>query len=171
MLYAAGVSIGEATSRDGLTWTRVDGDPSTPVMDPILSPSPAVSPAAVDAGDAPFDMGQVADPCLLPRVDPAGKLQVRVLYTGYEEAPGPSGRASAVGFAARYGESGTLERSGGPVYAVGKHEGGPALFEWSEGALLYVNEDSPTPVYPEIAAAVAPVQLVLGAPSGYASSP
>jgi hypothetical protein len=172
MLYAAGVSIGEATSADGLTWTRVDGDPSTPSLDPVLSPSPPASAAAIDAGTAPFDTGQVADPCLLPRVDPAGALQVRVLYTGYATPPGPAVQASAIGFAARYGDAGALAKSGSPVYSVGKHEAAPALFEWSEGSLLYVHEDSSiTPVYPAIAGAVFPVTLTLPHPSGYASSP
>ena len=40
MLYAAGVSIGEATSADGYAWTRVDGDPATTELDPVLEPSP-----------------------------------------------------------------------------------------------------------------------------------
>ena len=54
----------------------------------------------------------------------------------------------------------------------GKHEGGPALFEWSEGALLFVHQDSTiTPIYSEIAAAVAPVTLVLPLPGGYPGGP
>jgi hypothetical protein len=172
MFYAAGVSIGEATSTDGLTWARADGDPSTPELDPIFWPSPPASAQAIDAGDAPFDTGQVADPCLLPRLDPAGNVQVRVLYTGYAAPSGPGPRASAIGFAARYGDSGPLERSGSPVYAVGKHEAGPALFEWSQGSLLYVHQDSTvTPIYTEIAAAVFPVSLVLAQPTGYPSGP
>ena len=172
MLYAAGVAIGEATSSDGMTWTRSDGDASTPELDPVFWPSPPASAAAIDAGEAPFDTGQVADPCLLPRLDPAGKTQVRVLYTGYAAPPGPGARSSSIGFAARYGDSGPLTRNGSPVYAVGKHEGGPALFEWSEGSLLYVHQDSAvTPPYSAIAAAVAPVSLVLPLPSGYPSGP
>jgi hypothetical protein len=171
MLYAAGVSIGEATSSDGYTWTRADGDPSTTALDPVLAPSPAAPPESVDAGLAPFDTGQVAGPCLVPRLDPAGRLQVRVLYTGYAAAPGPATRASAIGFAARYGDTGLLERSGSPVYAVGKHEAAPALLEWSEGSLLYVQEDSfTTPAYAAIAAAIAPVALTLPHPTGYAAS-
>jgi hypothetical protein len=164
MLYAAGVSIGEAVSSDGYVWQRVGA--------PVFSPSPSASAAAIDAGEAPFDTGQVADPCLLPRVDPAGKLQVRVLYTGYDAASGSPVRASAIGFAARYGESGPLVRSGSPVYKVGKHEAAPALFEWSEGALLMVQEDSTgsAPVA-AIAAAVAPVTLVLSHPTAYATGP
>ena len=172
MLYAAGVSIGEATSADGITWSRVDGDPSTPALDPVLSPAPPGSPDAVDAGEAPFDTGQVSDPCLLPRVDPAGNTQVRVLYTGYAAAPGAAVRASAIGFAARYGDAGSLVRSGSPVYSVGEHEAAPALFEWSEGSLLYVHQDSVgTPTYSAIAAGVFPVTLALPHPSGYATSP
>jgi hypothetical protein len=172
MLYAAGVSIGEATSSDGSTWTRADADLTTPEIDPALAPSPPASAAAVDAGLAPFDTGQVADPCLLPRLDPAGKTQVRVLYTGYASLPASGARSSSIGFAARYGASGPLVRSESPVYAVGKHEGGPALLEWMGGSLLYVHQDSATkPPYSAIAAAVAPVSLVLPPPGGYPSGP
>ena len=58
------------------------------------------------------------------------------------------------------------------MYAVGKHEAAPALFEWTGGALLYVHQDSKsTPPYPEIAAAVGPEGVTLAAPTGYATSP
>ena len=164
MLYAAGAAIGEATSADGYVWIRASG--------PVLAPSPAPSPDAIDAGGWPFDTGQVGGPCLLPRLDPAGKTQVRVLYTGYDGPPGAAARTSSIGFAARYGGAGALERSGTPVYKVGKHEAAPALFEWSEGALLYVSQDSSlNPPYAAIAAAVAPVMLLLPHPVGYATSP
>jgi hypothetical protein len=172
MLYAAGDSIGEATSADGYTWTRVDGDPSTPALDPVLAPSPFAGPVPDDASGLPFDTGQVTDPCLLPRVAASGRLLVRVLYTGYQGPPGATGRASAIGYAARYGDAGALVRNGSPVYSVGKHEAAPALFEWSEGSLLYVSQDSSTtPVYPEIAAGVFPATLTLPTPKTYATSP
>ena len=74
MFYAAGVSIGEATSSDGATWTRVGGNP-------VFSPAPPATAAEIDAGTGAFDTGQVADPCLLPRLDPAGKVrQIPISY-------------------------------------------------------------------------------------------
>jgi hypothetical protein len=167
-LYAAGSSIGEATSADGVTFTRVDGDPTTPALDPILSPR-----RGGPAGDAPaFDSGQVADPCIAPRYTPAGRLQIRVLYTGYDGPPGAEGRSSAIGLAARYGLAGPLERAASEVYAVGKHEAAPGFFEWSTGAMLYVQEDSTAkPLYAAIAAAVSPADGLLPKPTGAASSP
>jgi hypothetical protein len=163
MLYGAGQSIGEATSPDGTSWTRVDGEPSTPVLDPVLSPG------------ATFDAGQVDDPLLLPRVTPVGRLQVRVLYTGYDGPPGAASRSSAVGFAARYGSSGPLSRQALSVYGGSAHEAAPALFEGAIGSILYVQEDEtaldPTRPYAAIAAAFAPESEVLPAPGAFATGP
>ncbi len=174
MFYAAANSIGEATSPDGITWTRADADPSTPAtIDPVFSPFPFdVSTLAGDASP-PFDSGQVADPFVSPRTTAAGRVQVRVLYTGYDALPGAKTRASAIGFAARYGDSGPLVRSVTPVYSVGKHEAGPTLFDWSVGTMLYVGQDgsTTTPVYSAIAAAIAPASITLDMPKTYAAGP
>jgi hypothetical protein len=104
----------------------------------------------------------------------AGRIQVRVLYTGLDGAPGSSmTRASAIGFAARYGDSGPLVRQTTPVLSLGRHEAAPALFEWAGNSMLYVqmDETSIMPPYPAIGAAFAPAQLTLSAPSSYAASP
>jgi hypothetical protein len=163
MLYGAGRSIGEATSPDGTSWTRVDGDPSTPALDPVLSPGAA------------FDAGQVDDPLLLPRVTPAGRPQVRVLYTGYNAPPGAASRSSAVGFAARYGSSGPLSRQEMSVYGGSAHEAAPALFESAIGSILYVHQDEtsldPTSPYAAIGAAFAPASDVLPAAGAFPRSP
>ena len=176
MFYAAGVSIGEATSSDGVTWTRADGDP----IDPGDRSGPSGR-APFDAEHArarrspPFDIGQVTDPCLLPRryrrredasAGPGALHRVRGPTGGRVPPERDRLRRALRRLGAAPG------RNGSPVYAVGKHEAAPALFEWSEGALLYVHQDSSiTPPYPAIAAAVAPVTLVLPYPSGYAGSP
>jgi hypothetical protein len=166
MLYAAGVAIAEATSADGVTWTR---------RGIVLAPAPPVDPAALVPGEKPpFDSGQVTDPCLVPRITPAGRLHVRVLYTGYDAAPGAAARASAIGFAARFGDDGALERQPLPVYAVGKHEAAPALFAWGGAAFLYVHQDraaTPSDVYPAVAAALAPATLSLAPPASFAGAP
>jgi hypothetical protein len=169
MFYGAGVAIGEATSADGMTWTRVDGNP-------VLSPSPTVDPATLGPGEVPpFDEGQVDDPVVAPRTTVDGRLQVRVLYTGYGEPPGTKGRASAIGFAGRYGDAGPLSSQPAPVYTVSLHENAPAFFEWSGGSLLYVGEDdtslSATATFPAIAAGFAPASSTLPPPLPFPATP
>jgi hypothetical protein len=173
MLYGAGDSIGEATSSDGQTWTRV-------ASNPVLSPSPTVDPSTLAPGvQPPFDEGRVDHPVMSPQTDIDGRLQVRVLYAGYGPAPGADAGtslpASAIGLAGRYGTSGPLSRQAVPVYTVGLHEAAPAFFEYSGGSLLYVQEDNPalseTMPYTAIAAAYAPADGSLPPPMAYPSSP
>jgi hypothetical protein len=164
MLYAAGGAIGEAESADGLTWRRLGPAP-------ILVPSAEPDPSSLGPGEKPpFDTARVTDPCLAPRITAAGRLHVRVLYTGID----PSGQ-SAIGFAARYGDRGPLSRQVAAVYAVGKRESGPALLEWAEGSLLYAQQDHPGGLggapYPAIAAAFAPANLKLAAALTFADGP
>jgi hypothetical protein len=165
MMFAQGDSIYEATSADGLVWQRVDADPSTPVMDPVLGPAPS------NTELPPFDTLRVADPCFSPRVTAAGRLQARLLYTGYSEAEG--GVTSAIGFAARYGSSGALVRADGPVYSVSKNESSPALFPLTNLSYLYVEQDAPSSEgqYRLIAGAVAPPSITLPLPGTYPPSP
>jgi hypothetical protein len=170
MMYSAGVSIGEATSLDGITFTRVDGDPSTPGLDPVFSPLGG-APAAPDAASGPFDTGQVADPCVLPYVSPAGRLVVRVLYTGYDGPPSDAARSSAIGLAARFGTTGRLVRQPLPVFSVMVHEAAPTYFRWSAGEMLYVHAEPVTSSYTSIVAGVAPATLTLSTPTTFASSP
>jgi hypothetical protein len=180
MMYSAGTSIGEATSTDGLHFTRVDADPTTPALDPVLSPLPGPEVTASDAGgdggtSGPFDTGQVSDPCIVPAITPAGRLDVRVLYTGYDGPPSAASRRSAIGLAARYGTSGPLVRQPNVVFSLDAHEAAPSYFAWSLGEMLYVHANSggglgSTP-YPAIAAGFAPAEVMLAAPTGYAPSP
>jgi len=160
MLYASGNDIGEATSSDGMTWKRVDADPSTPALDPVLSPSAVVDPKTLPEGEhPPFDEGAVDDPLLAPRIDPTGQLQVRVFYAGYDQPLGAKTRTAAIGFAGRYGDNGPLSRQALPVYtAPGSSASGPTLFEWSGPALLYTSQldISVMPSFYAIAAAYDP---------------
>lgn len=156
MLLAQGDSLYEATSADGLTW-------QPPTTAPVLAPR-------VGAG---FDSVRVADPYLAPRITPAGRLQLRVLYTGYAPTDG-GGVTAAIGFAARYGTAGALSRASGPVYSVSKNERAPTLYFPGDGStLLYVDQDSQDGTYRAIAAAVSPPTLVLSpsSPNNYPSSP
>jgi hypothetical protein len=185
MMYSAGLSIGEATSTDGLHFARVDADPKTAAIDPVLSPLPAPPGSLVvgDGGDAgndggvsvPFDIGQVSDPCIVAAVTPAGRLDIRVLYTGYDGLPTSPGRHSAIGLAARYGTSGPLVRQPDVVFSIDLHEAAPTYFAWSLGEMLYVHANSGgglgSAPYPAIAAGFAPAEVMLSTPTGYASSP
>jgi hypothetical protein len=173
MLYTSGASIGEAVSDDDVHWARLDADPATPGIDPVLGPSAPSS--ALAAGQRPrFDTVSVTDPCLAPRVTETGQLVVRVLYTGYAAPPGDPTRRGVVGFAARYGDHGPLVRQPVPVYSTTEGAAAPALFEWAGGSMLYVQQnravDART-VVPAIAAGVAPVENHLGEPGPYADGP
>ena len=167
MLYTAGNDIGEATSADGVHWTRVG--------DPILVPSPVVDPKTLPEGvNPPFDEGAVDDPQLAPRIDETGRLVVRVFYTGYDKPVGSASRTGSIGFAGRYGDTGALSRQPAPAYtAPGATVAGPALFDWNGTPLLYVSQldIAGTPTFLAIAAAYDPSTGSPGMPGSFATSP
>ncbi|MDB4934931.1 MAG: hypothetical protein JWP87_1903 [Labilithrix sp.] len=170
MLYAAGSAIGEAESIDGVHFVRVDPDPSTPAIEPILAPAPPAAPGSLLPNERPpFDTARVGDPCAVLRTTPAGRLHVRVLYTGADAAG-----VTAVGFAARYGETGPLSRQTAPVYSVSAKESAPALLELPSGSYLYVQQDrrvDASLTYTAIAGAFAPGSVKLAAPAPFPESP
>jgi len=161
MLVSDGTSIFEAESADGVAWTRLDADKTTAELDPVLAPP------AGQAGDAaaPFDVRGVTDPCLAPRVTAAGRLQFRVLYTGLGEG------SSAIGFAARYGDSGPLVRAASPVFSVTTTQSAPAFFEVGGLTLMFVQDTRKGAAYPALVGALAPATLSLQAPVAYADTP
>lgn len=164
MLYAAGVAIGEAESEDGVHFTRLG-------REPVLVPSAEPAPGSLLPNEKPpFDRAAVGDPCAVPRVTPAGRFHLRVLYTGTD----PSG-ATTIGFAGRYDESGPLVRQPLPVYAVNAKEAGPAFVETGEGTFLYVQQErrasgSGDP-YLAIAAGFGPANVDLGPAAEFPSEP
>ena len=170
MLYAAGVSIGEAESVDGVRFQRVDPDPTTPVLEPVLQPAaPAEAGSLLPNERGPFDTALVGDPCVVTRVTPDSRFHVRVLYTGIA-ATG----ASAIGFAGRYGDTGLLVRNVAPVYSVGAKEAAPALLEVPGGSYLYVQQNRRVDerlTYTAIAAAFAPGSVKLRTPLPFPDSP
>ena len=138
LFYAAGGFLGEAVSPPGAPprFTRTDPVPATPGLDPVLSPSPPVEPSSLAPGEKPpFDESGLGDPCVVPRLTPAGRVHIRVLYTGLG-----AGGKTAIGFAARYGHSGPLARQATPVYAAKGKERSPALLDLGERAFLYFTE-------------------------------
>lgn len=162
MMYTSGRALSEASSVDGVHWIK---------RGVVLEPAEPIGPSSLLPGEKPpFDTARVADPFIALRVTPAGRLHVRVLYTGYA-ADG----ASAIGFAARYGAEGALSRNPAPVYAVGRREAAPALFAWEDSAMLFVQQDVSVgrgeAPYPAIAAALGPATGALEKPETYASEP
>lgn len=138
MLFTTASGLEEARSLDGVTWTR--------------RPGPVLTPSGLD-----FDAAAVADPAVATRVTPAGRFHVRVLYTG-TSASG----ATAIGFAARYGEDGPLTRNPQPAFPSGREPAYAPPF-------LYVTETRAG--YPAIAAAIEPLDATLGAPADYPPTP
>ena len=170
MFYASGSSIGEAESTDGLRFTRVDPDPSTAIIEPVLGPaSPAAPGSLLPNEKPPFDTARVDDPCASVRSTAAGRLQIRVLYTGVDVTG-----ASAIGFAGRFGETGRLVRQAAPVYSVGAKESAPALFEIGDASYLYVQQERRVDArlsYTAIAAAFAPGSTHLPNPAPFPATP
>jgi len=170
MLYASGASIGEAESSDGVHFRRVDPDPSTSAIEPVLGPAaPAAAGSLLPNEKGPFDTGAVGDPCAVLRTTPAGRIHVRVLYTGTDAAG-----VTAIGLAGRYGDQGPLSRQATPVYSVGAKESAPALLELPGGSYLYVQQDRRVDerlTYKAIAAAFAPGSVKLPAPAPFPVAP
>lgn len=174
LFYAAGVSIGEAESADGLHFRRLDADPSTAELDPVLAPSPAPGTLARNENEnenekPPFDMVAVSDPSASLRTTSAGRLLTRVLYTGIGD-----GGATAIGYAGRCGDTGPLTRNAVPVYSVHQSEAAPALMDRGETSFLYIQQVrrvSSDTSYPAVAGAVAPATVTLPAPADFPASP
>lgn len=163
MLVSDGTSIFEAESNDGAAWTRLDAEPSTAAMDPVLGPGIA-SGAEADAA-APFDVRGVTDPCLAPRVTAAGRLHFRVLYTGIGDG------TTAIGYAARFGDQGPLVRAQAPVFSASTTQSAPAFFEVGGLSLMYVHDTRKGAAYPALVGALAPAPKTLPPPVAYADSP
>jgi hypothetical protein len=170
MLYASGRSIGEAESADGVRFQRLDPDPSTPAIEPVLGPAAPAAPGSLLPNEKPpFDTGAVGDPCAALRTTPAGRLQVRVLYTGTDTSG-----VTSIGLAGRYGDRGPLMRQPTPVYSVGAKESAPALLELPGGSYLYVQQDRRVDerlTYKAIAAAFAPGSVKLPPPAPFPEAP
>jgi hypothetical protein len=163
LFYDGGGSIGEAVSDDGIHFTRA-GD--TPVLIATVEPSPA---SLLPNEKPPFDTARVGDPCVSAHMTPAGREQVRLFYTGAR----PEG-TTAIGFAARYGDSGPFDRNPLPVYANNQKEQAPAYLDGPGYQYLYVQAERKADnnlVYPAIAAAFAPGNVHLPPPAPFPDTP
>lgn len=161
LFYTSGNAIGEAESDEGVrNFERVS-------REPVLGPQ-ARRADLLPNEKPPFDERGVADPHVVVRVTPGGRKHVRVLYTGRN-----ANNETAIGFAARYEDTGPLERQPLPVYSARARETAPTFVETSTGTFLYVEQDKGTTNdrYRAIAAGFAPASATLPEPADYPPSP
>ena len=159
LFYAANGAIGEATSADGIHFTRVDGYPATAGIDPVIGPSAAVDPTTLPEGvKPPFDDLGLDDPYVVREQTALGRTIYRLFYTGRDRRAG-----SAVGLAGRYGDDpGPFDRADGFVFG-GKqnpHVNAPAVARFPSFSLMYANVDDQTKGQ-DLGVAIAPAQMKL----------
>lgn len=139
LFYASGKAIGEATSSDGLHFTRAG-------TTPIVTASAAVDIASLPPGvRPPFDDDSVDDPTVDRIVTVTGRTLYRMLYTGRDLRGG-----SSVGYAGRFGDAGTFEKQEGFVFGgklpgsatSNSHANAPAVARFADMALVFANVDS-----------------------------
>ena len=130
MFYASGNAIGEATSIDGVSFTRLAGNP-------VIEPSAPVDPSTLPDGvKPPFDDLAVDDPCVDRVTSEAGRIVYHVMYTGRDRRDG-----YAIGFAGRYGDRGKFDRHAGSVFGQKSHGNAPAMARFPSFSLLFMNQD------------------------------
>jgi len=139
--------IGEAVSKDGVTWERLDG--------PMLEPRADVNP-----DDPYYDGVSVGAPQPVLGKSSEGREILRVYY----EALDALGRRS-IGLAARYIEvEGALDRGIGPVFAGSLGPGQPCVHVRPGYSLLFVTQKegtSKSEQIPAVAAGIAPADALL----------
>ncbi len=136
-------AIGEARSKDGITWKRFgDG--------PVLVPG--------EPGEEAYDDARVGAPCAIAGESELGRPLLRLYYS----AESGAGKRT-IGMAARF-DDGPFERAASPVLGAGTSRGPsePSVIAFEGFTLLFATQDkSGTQEEPVVAAGVAPAQAVL----------
>lgn len=143
LFYGAGGSIGEATSSDGLGWTRTGA--------PVLEPS---------AGEA-FDAAGVSDPEPWLAKTAEGRRVLRLYYAG-RDAAGVTG----IGLAARYADSGAMQKNPQPALSGPRLPRAPAVLPRDGYTLLFITQragSADDEAFPALAVGIAPATLRLPA--------
>jgi hypothetical protein len=157
MFYAIATSpdstvIGEASSPDGLTWTRTGTGPA-------LAPS-----APGTDADPPYDDASVGSPSPVLIASSNGRATLRVYY-GARNHLG----AKVIGIAARYAEEpdSPLQRALAPVFGTTKplSPTEPSALVYPDYTLLFATQkSSATGAHPAVAVAAAPALATLPPP-------
>jgi hypothetical protein len=152
-ITADATAIGEASSPDGVTWTRVGTAPA-------LAPS-----APRDGIDQPYDDASVGSPFPVLATSADGRAILRVYY-GARDHLG----ALVVGLAARYLEapSSPLLRAAAPVFGTSKplSPREPCALIYPDFTLLFATQKSASNAdRPAVAAALSPALATLPPPN------
>ena len=145
-------AIGDASSPDGVTWTR-------------LGTAPALAPSAPRTGvDQPYDDASVGSPFPVLATSGDGRAILRVYY-GARDHLG----ASVIGLAARYlaAPSAPLQRATAPVFGTTKllSPREPCVLVYPDFTWLFATEKAASNAdHPAVAAAVAPALAALPPP-------
>ena len=145
-------AIGEASSPDGVTWTR-------------LAEGPALAPAApLPGAEQPYDDASVGSPFPVLAASGDGRPLLRVYYGARDRL----GNA-VIGLAARYldAPSSPLERAAAPVFGTSKplSPREPCVLVYPGFTWLFATEKSASNAdHPAVAAAVAPALADLPPP-------
>jgi hypothetical protein len=136
LFYAVDKWIAEATSRDGINFTRVGI---------VVVPSAPVDPLTLPEGvRLPFDDASVDDPWVSRTITPLGRVHWHLHYTGRDLRGG-----SSIGYAGRFGDDGAFEKREGFVFG-GKlfgdpdgnsHANAPTIARFADYALIYADFD------------------------------
>lgn len=136
LFYAVDKWIAEATSLDGVSFTRVGI---------VVTPSAPVDPATLPEGvRLPFDDESVGDPWVSRTLTSLGRVHYQLHYTGRDLRGG-----SSIGYAGRFGDEGAFEKRDGFVFG-GKlfgdpdgnsHANAPTVARFGDFALIYADFD------------------------------
>lgn len=145
-------SIGEATSSDGVSWTRIGQGPAL---------APSVTGLPLGEGEEPYDSASVGAPFPLLAESAEGRQILRVYYAARDRLGG-----AVVGLAARVGADGPLERAASPVFGTSGSLGprDPCVVDYGNFALLFVTQRAGRSAgknYPAVGVGVAPAQATL----------
>lgn len=135
--------IGEARSKDGITWERVGDGPVLVTGEP---------------GAEAYDDARVGGPCAIAGETDLGRPLLRLYYSAENSAGNRT-----IGMAARF-DDGPFERAASPVLGAGSSRGPsePSVIAFEGFTLLFATQDkSGTQEDPVVAAGVAPAQAVL----------
>jgi hypothetical protein len=145
-------AIGEASSSDGVTWTR-------------LGTAPALAPSAPRAGvDQPYDDASVGSPFPVLATSGDGRAILRVYYGASDQLG-----SAVIGLAARYldAPSAKLQRATAPVFGTTKplSPREPCVLAFPGFTLLFATEKSASnAAHPAVAVAAAPALAALPPP-------
>lgn len=134
VIWGADAPFDDVAAGRATTWTRLDGDPSTPARDAFVAGAPFAGPPAGEPGGLPggLPVRLLERPYARAALTPAGRVRHDLFFTSYT---GQSDVASVIGFAASF-EGVRFEVAPKPTLATTQKVRAPAQTAYGDGALL-----------------------------------